>query len=85
MMADLHNTKMMTDHHDLMNAALKANESIDSINPPILYTPEKFAESNEVFKNFMNKKGNKTKIVLAKSFILNEIKIVCPLSKITRT
>lgn len=73
--------KMMTDHHDLINAALEVNESINGINPPTLYTPEKFTESNEVFENLMNKMGNETKIVIAKSFILNELKHHVPTLK----
>ena len=75
MMADLHNAKLKTAYHDLVNETLATGKEVhEAGDPPILITPKNFAASHEVYETFMAKKGNQNKIKVTKAMIFSELK-----------
>ena len=76
--AALHNAKLKTAYHDSVNEHLSDGGEIDGVgDPPPLCTPKTFAKSYEVNENFINKKGNKNKILVTKAMIFDELKTLC--------
>ncbi|KAL3793247.1 hypothetical protein HJC23_000789 [Cyclotella cryptica] len=73
MKADLHNVKAKTAYSESISNTLRDGGDVNEMDPPGICTPQTFAESYEVFENFMNKKGNKGKLILTKAMIFNEL------------
>ena len=53
MKANVHNVKLKTAYHDSINEHLSDGREID-VGSPTLCTPKTFAESYEVYENFMS-------------------------------
>ena len=71
--ADLHNADLMKAYHDEVNAAVTNSEAADGVALPSLVTPDKFAESHEVFEQMLQKKGMKSKLVASRKDMCTEL------------